>query len=149
MRVPPLQYTKRLSFINHYTFIANHTMAKLQVLLLVTFFASILLASPITQKQKRSFKVPHIRQANYVPNGRIALRKAFLKFGLDDVNFRPNGEVGTRVKAAAAASESSAAGNEDGEVSASPSQNDAEFLSPVTVGGQQLVMNFDSGSADM
>ena len=29
------------------------------------------------------------------------------------------------------------------------SQNDAEFLSPVTVGGQTLVMDFDTGSSDM
>ena len=40
-------------------------------------------------------------------------------------------------------------GNEDGETTATPTQNDAQFLSPVTVGGQQMVLNFDSGSSDM
>jgi hypothetical protein len=35
-----------------------------------------------------------------------------------------------------------------GEVQNTPEANDAEYLSPVNVGGQQLMMDFDSGSSD-
>ncbi|KAI9844603.1 MAG: hypothetical protein M1837_005455 [Sclerophora amabilis] len=38
---------------------------------------------------------------------------------------------------------------ENGAVSASPEPNDAEYLSPVTIGGQELNLNFDTGSADL
>jgi hypothetical protein len=40
-------------------------------------------------------------------------------------------------------------GNEDGEVTATPEENESEYLSPVTVGGQELNLNFDTGSADL
>lgn len=47
------------------------------------------------------------------------------------------------------AANTSTNGTEDGEVTATGSQNLAEFLSPVSVGGQTLVMDFDTGSSDM
>lgn len=37
----------------------------------------------------------------------------------------------------------------EGSVSAKPEEADAEFLSPITVGGQQMMMDFDTGSSDM
>lgn len=40
-------------------------------------------------------------------------------------------------------------GSEDGEVTATPEENESEYLSPVTVGGQKLNLNFDTGSADL
>lgn len=39
--------------------------------------------------------------------------------------------------------------DETGEVVATPKDNGAEYLSPVTVGGQKLNLNFDTGSADL
>jgi hypothetical protein len=36
-----------------------------------------------------------------------------------------------------------------GEVKASPEPNESEYLSPVKIGGQQLNLNFDTGSADL
>lgn len=44
---------------------------------------------------------------------------------------------------------SSEPGNEDGEVTATPEADESEYLSPVTVGGQKLNLNFDTGSADL
>jgi aspergillopepsin I len=38
---------------------------------------------------------------------------------------------------------------QDGTVTASPDPTDVEYLVPVTVGGQQLNLDFDSGSADL
>lgn len=46
-------------------------------------------------------------------------------------------------------SPSATQGAEDGEVTAKPEQNEMEYLSSVTVGGQKLNLNFDTGSADL
>lgn len=123
-------------------------MLRLELLFLSVLFLSSAFAGPIRQRQKRSFRIPRIRQANYVPNGKVAYRRALFKFGFDDITFQPNSEIATKIQAATNAS-IAATDNEDGETVAKPSQNDAEFLSPVTVGGQTLVMNFDSGSSDL
>ncbi|EXJ94234.1 aspergillopepsin I [Capronia coronata CBS 617.96] len=124
-------------------------MLRIQALLFTVLFLTAVFATPIQQKQKqkRSFKIPRIRNANYKPNGKAAYKRALIKFGFNDISFVPDGEVATRIRAATAAAVN-ATGNEDGGTTAAPTQNDAQFLSPVTVGGQQLIMNFDSGSSD-
>jgi hypothetical protein len=121
-------------------------MLRFHTLLLVSLFISAILASPVRLKQKRSFKVPRIQQHNYVPNGKAAYRRALFKFGFGDIEFLPDGEVATRIAAATTAQFNGS--SEDGETTAAPTQNDAQFLSPVMVGGQMLIMNFDSGSSD-
>ncbi|PPJ56623.1 hypothetical protein CBER1_01813 [Cercospora berteroae] len=40
-------------------------------------------------------------------------------------------------------------GSGDGEVSAIPEENEIQYLAPVTIGGQKLYLNFDSGSSDL
>lgn len=122
-------------------------MAKLQALLSFAFFFTVVFGSPVHQQKKRSFKVKRVEVPNYKPNGPKAYKRALVKFGFDDISFVPDGEVASRIKAATAA-QITGAGEEDGETTASPTQNDAQFLSPVSVGGQTLIMNFDSGSAD-
>ena len=122
-------------------------MAKLLALICFAFFLTIVIGSPVKQHKKRSFKVKRVEVPNYKPNGPKAYKRALLKFGFDDISFLPDGEVANRIKAATAAS-ISGAGEEDGETAAAPTQNDAQFLSPVSVGGQTLIMNFDSGSSD-
>jgi Eukaryotic aspartyl protease len=121
-------------------------MTPITFLLLATSLVAAVFAAP-TQPKKRSFKVDRVRQANYVPNGHAALRKAYVKFGLDDITFLPNANTAAEIDAETAGS--SGTESEIGEVSASPTQNDAEFLSPVSVGGQTIVMDFDTGSSDM
>ncbi len=121
-------------------------MLRLQILFLTLLFISTAFSTPIRQKQKRSFKLPRIAQSNYEPNGKAAYKRALFKFGFGEISFQPNGEIATRIQAATNASIDA---TEDGETSATPSQNDAQFLSPVNVGGQTLVMNFDSGSSDL
>lgn len=49
----------------------------------------------------------------------------------------------------AASTPTSGSGSEDGEVTATPEADESEYLSPVTVGGQKLTLNFDTGSADL
>jgi hypothetical protein len=60
--------------------------------------------------------------------------------------------VSATAYASATASASSSSGSDgegEGEVKATPEENESEYLSPVTVGGQQLNLNFDTGSADL
>ena len=58
----------------------------------------------------------------------------------------------TSAYATAAASATASASSDDdgsGEVTATPEENESEYLSPVTIGGQKLNLNFDTGSADL
>lgn len=40
-------------------------------------------------------------------------------------------------------------GQSSSDVSAAAEEGDAEFLSPVTIGGQTVTMDFDTGSSDL
>lgn len=62
--------------------------------------------------------------------GPVLLANTFLKY---------NVAVPTDVQAAAS----------NGSVTATPEQYDAEYLCPVTIGGQTLNLDFDTGSADL
>jgi hypothetical protein len=60
--------------------------------------------------------------------------------------------VPTSTYAATAPSSTASASSDDdgtGEVTATPEENESEYLSPVTIGGQKLNLNFDTGSADL
>ncbi|PGH02346.1 hypothetical protein AJ80_08868 [Polytolypa hystricis UAMH7299] len=126
-----------------------------QSLLYLALVSSTAIAAPtpaLQQKskiQKRSFKVDVIQRRDYVPNGLAAIRKAQRKFGMIpthidlgalDIQFEPGVEREALSKAATSL--------ENGEVQNMPTQNDVQYLSPVTIGGQEFVMNFDTGSAD-
>lgn len=62
--------------------------------------------------------------------------------------------VGSTPATSSAASPASSSGTpasdgETGEVTATPEQYESEYLSPVSIGGQTLNLNFDTGSADL
>ncbi len=102
-------------------------------LLLVALLLTAVLAAPARPQRKgRSFKVDRVRRSNHVRNGPAALRKAYNKYGWT----MP--ETVTH-----------ATGGETGDVPATPKQGDAEFLSPVSIGGQTLMLDFDTGSSDL
>ncbi|EAS34957.1 aspartic protease PEP3 [Coccidioides immitis RS] len=103
------------------------------------------------KKTIRSVRIERIRQPNYVPDGPGALKKAYAKFGIipsgisfdsfeDFTPFSSDNDRNTVSKAMQA--------NETGIVTNTPTNNDAEYLSPVTIGGQKFVMNLDTGSSD-
>ena len=117
----------------------------------ICLLSSIALGAPTTNTlQGRSFEVERIRRSDYVPNGPAALRKAYGKFnikpietGFQPLDFKP-------IDTAEAVQQAANAGNgADGVVSATSVNNDAEFVSPVTIGGQTLMMDFDTGSSDL
>jgi hypothetical protein len=137
-------------------------MPSFRLFFIVALLVAIAFAAPAPARrsvQKRSFKVP--RQLNKAhptgPNGMLAMRKVFRKY-----NFQVREEFMSRegligqTKASnknGSSSQGSAAAaadkNQTGTVMATPEQNAALFLSPVTIGGQTLNLDFDSGSSDL
>lgn len=55
----------------------------------------------------------------------------------------------TATSAASAAANSTSSTGETGTVAAKPAESGAEYISPISVGGQSLNMDFDTGSADL
>lgn len=55
----------------------------------------------------------------------------------------------TKYKKAAPEDVKAAAAANDGTVTASPEEYDSEYLCPVTIGGQTLNLDFDTGSSDL
>jgi hypothetical protein len=134
-------------------------MPSLRFLLFVALLAAVVLAVPAPSRkrslQKRSFKVP--RQLNKAhPTGRsgpAAMRKVFRKYNFKTkedfmvkdgfISFSKQTQGNATIDAVAGKT------NTTGTVAANPQDNAALFLSPVTIGGQTLNLDFDSGSSDL
>lgn len=145
----------------------------MNLLFSVILFASLgyeALATPIQHRptanghKKRTFRVERIKHNDYVRNSPGALSKAYNKFGItadhmegqDRYDFLPfltatsSKSASTTTKCASSASASSTADvGEEGTVSATSVKGGSEYVSPVLIGGQNITMDFDTGSADM
>ncbi|KFY97853.1 hypothetical protein V500_01897 [Pseudogymnoascus sp. VKM F-4518 (FW-2643)] len=144
--------------------------SQLYSLILVTVFAAFVLAIPTpstSRIQKRSFKVHRRKNPDFKGyDGPTQLMKAYQKFGMTvpeglhlSVGHRHrkgknigagtgagNGTAQTNGTAQAVAPQA----NGTGSVTATPVEpNDLEYIAPVTIGGQTLDMNFDTGSSDL
>ncbi|PWY89006.1 aspergillopepsin A-like aspartic endopeptidase [Aspergillus heteromorphus CBS 117.55] len=130
-------------------------MQLLQSLILAVFFSYGVLSlphGPSGQHKARSFKVARVRRGTGELHGPSALRKAYRKYGIvpaklniDLADFEP---ITTEHTAAVAASDDDSEPDQTGAVSATSVEGDAEFVSPVIIGGQKIVMTFDTGSSD-
>ena len=92
-------------------------------------------ASPLVDKRLKVNKDFIVRQSVRKPSiqsGPSAYASVFAKYGK---------EAPAVVKAAAA--------NNDGSVTTTPTEFDSEYLTPVTIGGQKLTLDFDTGSSDL
>lgn len=90
-------------------------------------------ASPVERRDtKKAFTVHQSVVKPFVLSGPAAVLSTYNKF---------NVQAPADVVAAAA--------NNDGTVSASPTEYDSQYLTPVTIGGQSLNLDFDTGSADL
>ncbi|KAL4980097.1 aspartic peptidase domain-containing protein [Aspergillus desertorum] len=121
------------------------------VLIALAFGYGVVSAPTLKQTERRSFKVETVRRSNTI-YGPAALRKAYVKYGivaadigLDLDDFEPS------VKVAAAADIDTEVVEPDltGAVSAKSVEGDASFVSPITIGGQELTVTFDTGSSDV
>lgn len=127
-------------------------MELIQSFLLTLLFSCKVLSAPTptttrSQLQGRSFKIERVRQGASILDGPTALQRSYRKYniavadlGVDLLDFEP---------LSSGSSQNDAGTDQTGEVSAVSVQGDAQFVSPVTIGGQTIVMNFDTGSADL
>jgi len=109
------------------------------IFLLVSLLVTAVFTSPTPNVEKRSFTHRVRRSVNTYGEsaGRDAMLKAYRKFGFQLID-----------RAANTTTPSSGNG-QTGEVTATPVENDAEYLEKVTIGGQTLTMDFDTGSSDL
>ncbi|KAF2230053.1 aspartic protease pepB [Viridothelium virens] len=100
----------------------------------VAALANVAAAVPHSQISPRSeFKIEQVATGRTIArNGAQEVRKTFLKYSKT---------VPSNVEAAAAAV--------SGTATTTPEANDAEYLTPVTLGGSTLNLDFDTGSADL
>jgi len=145
----------------------------MNLLFSLILFASLgyeALATPIQHRptvnahKKRSFRVERIKHNDYVRNSPGALSKAYNKFGIagshveggDWPDFLPfftaissTSASTTSNRASSASASSTADAGEEGTVSATSVGGGSEYVSPVLIGGQNITMDFDTGSADI
>lgn len=85
----------------------------------------------------KKFRVDQVSGKKYQKNGPGSMLQTYQKYG--------SGAPSDVIKAAAAQS----SGTAKGSVAAIPEAWDVEYLSPVTVGGTDMMLDFDTGSADL
>ncbi|KAH8846370.1 hypothetical protein MCOR02_006821 [Pyricularia oryzae] len=135
-------------------------------LLYLALLATVVSAAPANNQkrsiQKRSFRVDRVRNLNFKGhNGPRELMKAYAKYsmpvpqGLLDAiaaqgkpEFKSQSVGESKISAQDPATNSSKAAGV-GLVTATPEAGDVEYLSPVTIGGQTLNLDFDTGSSDL
>ena len=83
-----------------------------------------------------TFSVPAVKNPNLVRNGTAALLKAYAKYNLQPTMQMPESFMISLKK------------RQDGSDPASPAGG-VEYLIPVTVGGESLNLDLDTGSADL
>lgn len=108
------------------------------VLLIVSLLAADAIAAP--HIQKRSF-VHHVKRSINRRDpavGPNAMLKAYAKYNFNTVSRATNSTAAP-----------AAGGTGTGTVVAAPEPNAAEYLSPVSIGGQTVTLDFDTGSSDL
>ena len=134
--------------------------------------------TPTKTVAKRSFKIPSVPRVGIARSPIEEIARTFLRMGWEIILLEPPSPADSvvtssstsaasvvattssartlttvvTVTSAAPAPTSTTApdnGNDAGEVDAAPEANESEYLSPVTVGGQSLHLDFDTGSADL
>lgn len=131
-----------------------HLLFSLVLLLSLTYSALTTPTACQPQRQTRSFKVERIKRSDYVAHGPTALRKALRKFGITPMHFAGIDLDDFELYDPSPASTITTIRNsehvdQEGSVSATSVQGDLEFVSPVIIGGQNITMDFDTGSSDM
>ena len=106
---------------------------------IITLGVAVAPAAPVTISVAGllgNFTVPAVHNANYVRNGTAAMLKAYAKYKLKPTMEMPK------------AFTESLSRRQDGYVPAVPNDG-SEYLVPVTIGGEALNLDFDTGSSDL
>ncbi len=110
-----------------------HFIAKVGAASALATLASAIPADySLVEKRGVAFRVDQTIAKSSILSGPASVAKVYGKFGK-----------------AAPADVAAAAANNDGTVTASPEQYDTEYLCPVSIGGQTLNLDFDTGSSDL
>jgi len=115
------------------------------ITLILGLLACSLFASPT--RSGESFSVSRIHQTGVRRSGPAAIAAAFRKFGWT-LPTAPHGHEDFAANIPDIYHSSKVAKRQTGKVNATPEQYHAEYLCPVTIGGQTLNMDFDTGSSD-
>ena len=99
--------------------------------------ASLSLAAPAKLVGRSTFEINQVAAGTYFKNGPTQMMHTYNKYA------RVGAKAPSNVVAAAAAAQQS------GSVVANPQQYDQAYLCPVTVGNNQLNLDFDTGSSDL
>ena len=121
-------------------------LPSMSLVLVATLFLLDLVSAVPTKHllQRRSFKVERVPVGNSTPKTpQKALAKAYAKYNIP----MPGSSSSSGAVSNVASNGSSS--SETGEVGNDPTQNDSEYLSPITIGGQQIMVDFDTGSSDL
>lgn len=97
----------------------------------VSALTALAAGSPV-EKRKSAFTVHQSVRKPFIKSGPAAVAAVYVKYGKT---------VPVDVAQAAASN--------DGTVTTTPEQYDSEYLTPVTIGGQTLNLDFDTGSSDL
>lgn len=125
--------------------------------LLVAALLPLALSKPTPRKKTGSFKVHLARrgETEYSRDGPTDLQRAYAKYGIPTTHemegYQPqpiSKFPGNSKATAGSGKEGVESQGEKGEVVNNPTNHDIQFLSPVTIGGQPFIMNFDTGSSD-
>lgn len=128
-------------------------MRAIRAAVLLLLVASDTLAAPTPARRQStagSFKVDRIRRR--AAHGPTALQRAYAKYGILPTNLGfdlLDFELLPPPNSSSNSMQDLAQPGATGAVHAMAVQGGAEFVSPVVVGGQKLVMDFDTGSSDM
>jgi len=98
--------------------------------------ATLSLAAPAELVGRSTFNVKQVAAGKTYKSGPIQMMKTYNKYA------KVGAQAPSVVVDAAAAAQS-------GDVTANPEQYDESYLCPVTVGGQTLNLDFDTGSSDL
>lgn len=103
----------------------------LNTVLALSAVGQILAAPAFAERAASNTSIPAVFNTQKVRNAGKAWQKAALKHNLQS----PTRSVLQK--------------RQDGSVTNTPTDEDSEYLCPVTIGGQTLNLDFDSGSADL
>lgn len=110
-------------------------MRFIQELSAAAVFSTLVAAVPYPlepRQAKAAFTVKQSVAKPFILSGPAQLAQVYAKFG------KP---IPEQIKKAAA--------NNDGTVTTTPTQYDSQYLTPVSIGGQTLNLDFDTGSSDL
>lgn len=117
-------------------------MAPLSSLLILALTILSATAAP-APLSKRSFTIDRRHTGRYRNrNGPAEVARAYRKYGWSV----PPGVQNYTVNAT---NRAKVLDNQEGSTQATPGEADSEFLSPIEIGGQTLMLDFDTGSADL